>query len=89
MARAARGLGGELRSQIDEAAEAPLVAGAGRGPRGRPRGPRDRAVHVGGDPGRTRDWPVTPTGAAARRALGLVVAVVLGYLIYRGAIRST
>ena len=53
MASAARSMSGQLRSQIDKAAEAkPLVAGhrrhAGRGSRG----PGDGPVPLGGDPGR-------------------------------------
>ena len=52
MARHARGLSGELRGKVDAAAEAgraSLVVVAA--PRRRPRGPGDRAVPLGGDPG--------------------------------------
>ena len=63
-----------------------MVAG-GRGHAGRrPRGTGDRTVPLGGDPGRrpsTGGTAVPLIGAA----LGLVVAVLLGYLIYRGALK--
>jgi high-affinity iron transporter len=87
MARAARSLSGELRSQIDKAADASrwslvIVALLAVGREG-----LETALFL---------WAATQTAAAGTgsaagplfgAALGLVVAVVLGYLIYRGALK--
>ena len=86
MARAARSLSGELRSQIDKAADASrwslvIVALLAVGREG-----LETALFL---------WAATQTatgtGSAAGpllgAALGLLVAVVLGYLIYRGALK--
>ena len=89
MARAARGLAGELRGQIDRAAEAgawslALVAALAVGREG-----LETALFL---------WAATETATGATTAatvpawqpltgaaLGLATAVVLGYLLYRGA----
>ena len=86
MARAARGMAGELRSQIDRAADASrwsLVVVA--------------LLAVGREGLETALFLWAATQAAARTAgtatplagaaLGIAVAVLLGYLMYRGAIR--
>jgi high-affinity iron transporter len=90
MARAARGLGGELRGRIDVAAEAggwslALVAALAVGREG-----LETALFL---------WAATQTattGAVSAvpawqpitgAVLGLATAVVLGYLLYRGAVR--
>ena len=91
MARAARGLSGELRGQIDEAAERqPLVARGRRHARGRPRGPGDRAVPLGRHPGRhaTPSAPQPTWQPLLGAALGhRSPRSLLGYLIYRGALQ--
>jgi high-affinity iron transporter len=91
MARAARGLGGELRGQIDAAAEGgrwslAVVAVLAVGREG-----LETALFL---------WAATKAGTREAvgsetptwepllgAALGIATAVVLGYLIYRGAIR--
>lgn len=87
MARAARGMAGDLRSQIDRAADAgrwSLVVVA--------------LLAVGREGLETALFLWAATQAAARdtagtttpllgAALGIAVAVVLGYLMYRGAIK--
>jgi high-affinity iron transporter len=91
MARAARGLAGELRGQIDRAAEAgrwalAVVAALAVGREG-----LETALFL---------WAATETATGANTAatvpawqpltgaaLGLLTAVVLGYLLYRGAVR--
>ena len=87
MARAARSLSGQLRAQIDQAADAKpwslvVVAMLAVGREG-----LETALFL---------WAATQaaardTGATATpllgAALGLAVAVVLGYLIYRGALK--
>jgi high-affinity iron transporter len=87
MARAARGMAGELRSQIDRAAHASrwsLVVVA--------------LLAVGREGLETALFLWAATAAAARdaagtasplvgAALGIAAAVVLGYLMYRGAVR--
>jgi high-affinity iron transporter len=90
MARAARGLGGELRGQIDTAAEGSrwslaVVAVLAVGREG-----LETALFL---------WASTKAGTSGTKfteptwqplvgaALGLLTAVVLGYLIYRGAIK--
>ncbi len=87
MARAARGISGELRSQIDKAADAgrwslAVVAMLAVGREG-----LETALFL---------WAATEaaagdSGSAARpllgAALGLATAVVLGYLLYRGAVK--
>ncbi len=92
MARAARGMGGELRGQIDKAAEGArwslvVVAVLAVGREGLETALFLWAATEAG----TRD----AAGAAAHAtwqpllgaALGLATAVVLGFLLYRGAIR--
>jgi high-affinity iron transporter len=91
MARAARGLGGELRGQIDAAAEGgrwslAVVAVLAVGREGLETALFLWAATKAG----TRDTvgSVTPTWEPLLgAALGILTAVVLGYLIYRGAIR--
>jgi high-affinity iron transporter len=87
MAKAARSLSGELRSQIDRAADASrwslvIVALLAVGREG-----LETALFL---------WAATQTAAQGSgstagpllgAALGLLVAVVLGYLIYRGALK--
>ena len=83
MARSARGLSGELRGQIDKAADAGwaslvLVAVLAVGREG-----LETALFL---------WAATSaatstTGPLIGAALGLLTAVVLGFLIYRGALR--
>ena len=91
MARAARGLAGELRGQIDRAAEAgrwslAVVAALAVGREG-----LETALFL---------WAATETATGTNTAatvpawqpltgaaLGLLTAVVLGYLLYRGAVR--
>ena len=90
MAKAARGLGGELRGQIDAAAEAGrwslvVVAVLAVGREGLETALFLWAATQAG----TRDavGTVTPTWEPLLgAALGIATAVVLGYLIYRGAI---
>jgi len=91
MARAARSIGGELRGRIDEAAEGAgwslvLVAVLAVGREGLETALFLWAATQAG----TRDagGAVTPTWEPLLgAALGLATAVVLGYLLYRGAIR--
>jgi high-affinity iron transporter len=91
MARAARGLGGELRGQIDAAAEAgrwslAVVALLAVGREGLETALFLWAATQAG----TRDavGSATPSWEPLLgAALGILTAVVLGYLIYRGAIR--
>jgi high-affinity iron transporter len=91
MARAARGMGGELRGRIDEAAEGAgwslvLVAVFAVGREGLETALFLWAATQAG----TRDvaGAATPTWEPLLgAALGLATAAVLGYLIYRGAIR--
>jgi len=91
MARAARGLGGELRGQIDAAAEGgrwslALVAILAVGREGLETALFLWAATKAGT--RETHGSVTPTWEPLLgAALGLCTAVVLGYLIYRGAIR--
>src|SRR3954467_8240657 len=91
MARAARGLGGELRGQIDRAAEGgrwslALVAALAVGREG-----LETALFL---------WAATQTATGAHTGstvpawqpitgavLGIATAVVLGYLLYRGAVK--
>jgi high-affinity iron transporter len=87
MARAARTLSGELRAQIDRAADASrwslvIIAMLAVGREG-----LETALFL---------WAATQTAVSATgsatgpllgAALGLLVAVVLGYLIYRGALK--
>src|SRR3954469_15297351 len=90
MARAARGLGGELRGRIDDAADGgrwslAVVAALAVGREGLETALFLWAATQAG----TRDTAgsVTPTWEPLLGAgLGLATAVVLGYLIYRGAI---
>jgi len=91
MARAARGLGGELRGQIDAAADGgrwslALVAILAVGREGLETALFLWAATKAGT--RETHGSVTPTWEPLLgAALGLCTAVVLGYLIYRGAIR--
>jgi high-affinity iron transporter len=90
MARAARGLGGELRGQIDEAAEGTrwslvIVAVLAVGREGLETALFLWAATKAGT--RESVGTVTPTWEPLLgAALGIATAVVLGYLIYRGAI---
>jgi len=90
MARAARGLGGELRGQIDAAADGgrwslAVVAVLAVGREGLETALFLWAATKAGT--RETTGTVTPTWEPLLgAALGLVTAVVLGYLIYRGAI---
>jgi high-affinity iron transporter len=91
MARAARGLGGTLRGQIDAAAEGgrwslAVVAVLAVGREGLETALFLWAATKAGT--RETVGTVTPTWEPLLgAALGLLTAVVLGYLIYRGAIR--
>jgi len=91
MARAARGLGGELRGQIDEAADGTrwslvIVAVLAVGREGLETALFLWAATKAGT--RETVGTITPTWEPlVGAALGLLTAVVLGYLIYRGAIR--
>ena len=90
MARAARGLGGELRGQIDEAAEGTrwslvIVAVLAVGREGLETALFLWAATKAGT--RESVGTITPTWEPLLgAALGIATAVVLGYLIYRGAI---
>ena len=90
MARAARGLGGELRGQIDEAAEGTrwslvIVASLAVGREGLETALFLWAATKAGT--RESVGTITPTWEPLLgAALGIATAVVLGYLIYRGAI---
>lgn len=90
MARAARGLGGELRGQIDDAAEGSrwalvIVAMFAVGREGLETALFIWAATQAGT--REQVGTVTPTWEPLLGAgLGILTAVVLGYLIYRGAI---
>ena len=91
MARAARGLGGELRGQIDDAADGTrwslvIVAVLAVGREGLETALFLWAATKAGT--RETVGTITPTWEPlVGAALGLLTAVVLGYLIYRGAIR--
>jgi high-affinity iron transporter len=91
MARAARGLSGELRGQIDTAAEGSrwslvLVAVLAVGREGLETALFLWAATKAGT--RATVGTVTPTWEPLLgAALGILTAVVLGYFIYRGAIR--
>ena len=87
MAKAARSLSGELRSQIDRAADASrwwlvwvAVRAVGRDARQRPLFRWAATQPPAQGSGST-------AGPLLGAALGLLVAVVLGYLIYRGALK--
>jgi high-affinity iron transporter len=90
MARAARGLGGELRGQIDAAADGgrwslAVVAALAVGREGLETALFLWAATKAGT--RETVGSVTPTWEPlVGAALGILTAVVLGYLIYRGAI---
>ena len=90
MARAARGLGAELRGQVDRAAEGSrwslvLVAVLAVGREGLETALFLWAATQAGT--RAAAGAVTPTWEPLLgAALGLLTAVVLGYLIYRGAV---
>ncbi|KQY63728.1 MULTISPECIES: iron uptake transporter permease EfeU [unclassified Nocardioides] len=90
MARAARGLGGELRGQIDEAADGSrwglvVVAMFAVGREGLETALFIWAATQAGT--REEVGSVTPTWEPLLgAALGILTAIVLGYLIYRGAI---
>ena len=79
---AARSTGGRGR---------PMVAGRRRRARRGPRGSRDGAVPVGGHPDRHRRAHrldgARPGSRSPARCSGIATAVVLGYLLYRGAVR--
>ncbi len=87
MARAARSMSGQLRSQIDKTADArrwslTLVALLAVGREG-----LETALFLwAATKASTRDAGGT-TGPLLGAALGLITAIVLGYLIYRGALK--
>ena len=87
MARAARGIGGELRGRVDAAAEAGwwslvLVAFLAVGREG-----LETALFLlGGHRARPPDDSDATGEPLLGAALGIATAVVLGFLIYRGAI---
>jgi high-affinity iron transporter len=88
MARAARGIAGELRGRIDVAAEGSvwslaLVAMLAVGREGLETALFLWAATQAG----TRDGDTATWEPLAGAGLGLATAVVLGYLLYRGAIR--
>ena len=88
MARAARGIAGELRGRIDVAAEGSvwslaLVAMLAVGREGLETALFLWAATEAG----TRDGDTATWEPLAGAGLGLATAVVLGYLLYRGAIR--
>jgi len=89
MARAARGIAGELRGRVDDAAEGSawslaVVAILAVGREGLETALFLWAATQAG----TRDSAAAPTWEPLLGAgLGLVTAVVLGYLLYRGAVR--
>jgi high-affinity iron transporter len=87
MARAARSLSGQLRSQIDKAADASrwslaIVAVLAVGREG-----LETALFLWAATQTAARNTATTTGPLLGAALGLLVAVVLGYLIYRGALK--
>jgi high-affinity iron transporter len=87
MARAARGISGVLRQQVDDAAESrwslALVAMLAVGREGL----ETALILWSNTQAATRDGATDDTRLSALAAvLGLLTAVVLGYLIYRGAI---
>ncbi|WP_028659740.1 iron uptake transporter permease EfeU [Nocardioides insulae] len=90
MSTAARGLGSELRGRVDDAAQGHgwslvLVAMLAVGREG-----LETALFLWAATQATRDaaGAVTPTWEPlVGAALGIAVAIVLGYLIYRGAVR--
>ena len=88
MARAARGIAGELRGRIDDAADGTvwslaLVALLAVGREGLETALFLWAATQAG----TRDGETATWEPLAGAGLGLATAVVLGYLLYRGAIR--
>jgi high-affinity iron transporter len=87
MAKAARTLSGELRSQVDKAAEASswslaIVAVLAVGREG-----LETALFLWAATKTAAQGGASTTGPILGAALGLLVAVVLGYLIYRGALK--
>jgi high-affinity iron transporter len=87
MAKAARTLSGELRSQIDKAADAApwslaIVALLAVGREG-----LETALFLWAATQTAAQGGASTTGPLLGAALGLLVAVVLGYLIYRGALK--
>ena len=87
MAKAARSLSGQLRSQIDEAAEASrwslvIIALLAVGREG-----LETALFLWAATQTAAQGAGTTAGPLLGAALGLLVAVVLGYLIYRGALK--
>jgi high-affinity iron transporter len=87
MAKAARSLSGELRSQIDKAAEASrwslvIIALLAVGREG-----LETALFLWAATQAAAEGTGSAAGPLLGAALGLLVAVVLGYLIYRGALK--
>jgi high-affinity iron transporter len=87
MAKAARTLSGELRAQIDKAADAApwslaIVALLAVGREG-----LETALFLWAATQTAAQGAASTTGPLLGAALGLLVAVVLGYLIYRGALK--
>ena len=87
MAKAARTLSGELRSQIDKAAEASrwslvIVALLAVGREG-----LETALFLWAATQAAAQGGTSTTLPLVGAALGLLVAIVLGYLIYRGALK--
>ena len=87
MAKAARTLSGELRSQIDKAADASrwslvIIALLAVGREG-----LETALFLWAATQAAAEGTGTTAGPLLGAALGILVAVVLGYLIYRGALK--
>jgi high-affinity iron transporter len=87
MAKAARTLSGELRAQIDKAADASrwslvIVAMLAVGREG-----LETALFLWAATQTAAQGAASTAGPLLGAALGLLVAVVLGYLIYRGALK--
>jgi high-affinity iron transporter len=87
MARAARSLSGELRTRLDKAADAgrwslAIVAVLAVGREG-----LETALFLWAATQTAAQGAATTAGPLLGAALGLLVAVALGYLIYRGALK--
>ena len=86
MAPAARGLGGRAARRRSTGRPRPaLVAGRGRRARGRREG-LETALFLWAATNAATDGPAPPGSRSLGAALGIATAVVLGWLIYRGAL---